>query len=48
MSDDDTRSEVSEILASCDNTSPKKKDGDQTSETSSDPFEVGLESEVNR
>jgi len=39
MSDDDTRSEVSEILASCDNTSPKKKDGDQTSETSSDPFE---------
>ena len=31
---------VSEILASCDNTSPKKKEGDGTSETSSDPFEV--------
>ena len=31
---------MSEILASCDNTSPKKKDGDGTSETSSDPFEV--------
>ena len=39
-SDDDSRSEVSEILASCDNTSPKKKDIDQNSETSSDPFEV--------
>ena len=39
-SDDDSRSEVSEILASCDNTSPKKKDGDQNSENSSDPFEV--------
>ena len=39
-SDDDSRSEVSEILASCDNTSPKKKDLDQNSETSSDPFEV--------
>ena len=41
-SDDDSRSEVSEILASCDNTSPKKKepDMDQNSETSSDPFEV--------
>eukprot|EP00092_Neocalanus_flemingeri_P030813 GFUD01033467.1.p1 GENE.GFUD01033467.1~~GFUD01033467.1.p1 ORF type:complete len:950 (-),score=265.55 GFUD01033467.1:432-3281(-) len=38
-SDDDTRSEVSEILASCDNTSLKKKDGDQNSETSTDPFE---------
>ena len=37
-SDDDSRSEVSEILASC--TSPKKKDSDQNSETSSDPFEV--------
>ena len=35
-----TCSQVSEILASCDNTSPKKKDGDGTSETSSDPFEV--------
>ena len=43
-SDDDSRSEVSEILASCDNTSPKKKepDMDQNSETSSDPFEVML------
>ena len=43
-SDDDSRSEVSEILASCDNTSPKKKepDMDQNSETSSDPFEVIL------
>ena len=41
-SDDDSRSEVSEILASCDNQSPKKKeqDMDQNSETSSDPFEV--------
>ena len=39
-SDDDTRSEVSEILASCDNTSPKKKEADLNSETSSDPFEV--------
>ena len=39
-SDDDTRSEVSEILASCENTSPKKKEGDQNSETSTDPFEV--------
>ena len=39
-SDDDTRSEVSEILASCETTSPKKKDGDQNSETSTDPFEV--------
>jgi len=39
MSDDDTRSEVSEILASCENTSPKKKEGDGTSETSADPFE---------
>lgn len=38
-SDDDTRSEVSEILANCENTSPKKKDGDQNSETSTDPFE---------
>jgi len=37
-SDDDTRSEVSEILASCENTSPKKKE-DQNSETSTDPFE---------
>ena len=42
-SDDDSRSEVSEILASCDNTSPKKKDMDQNSETSSDPFEVLLQ-----
>lgn len=42
MSDDDTRSEVSEILASRDNDSPKKKDGDQTSENSSDPFEVRI------
>ena len=39
-SDDDSRSEVSEILASC--TSPKKKDSDQNSETSSDPFEVRI------
>ena len=41
-SDDDSRSEMSEILADrCnDNTSPKKKDLDQNSETSSDPFEV--------
>ena len=39
-SDDDSRSEVSEILASCDNTSPKKKEADNNSETSSDPFEV--------
>jgi len=38
-SDDDSRSEVSEFLAACDNTSPKKKDMDQISETSSDPFE---------
>ena len=35
MSDDDTRSEVSEILAAT-----EKKDGDQISENSSDPFEV--------
>lgn len=41
-SDDDSRSEVSEFLAACDNTSPKKKDMDQISETSSDPFEVKL------
>ena len=41
VSDEDSRSEVSEILASCDNqTSPKKKEADQNSETSSDPFEV--------
>ena len=40
-SDDDTRSEVSEILASCENTSPKKKE-DQNSETSTDPFEVKI------
>ena len=39
-SDEDSRSEVSEILASC--TSPKKKDSDQNSETSSDPFEVRI------
>ena len=41
-SDDDSRSEMSEILADrcSDNTSPKKKDLDQNSETSSDPFEV--------
>jgi len=37
-SDDDTRSEVSEILANCENTSPKKKE-DLPSETSSDPFD---------
>ena len=41
MSDDDTKSEVSEILASCDNNSPKKKENYQTFETSSDPFELG-------
>ena len=45
-SDDDTRSEVSEILASCDNTSPKKKDGDQNSETSTDPFEVVINARI--
>jgi len=34
-SDEDSRSEVSEILASCDNTSPKKKEPDEEP----DPFE---------
>jgi len=39
MSDDESRSEVGEILANCDRASPKKKDGDHATENSSDPFE---------
>ena len=43
MSDDESRSEVGEILANCDRASPKKKDGDQATENSSDPFEVSFD-----
>ena len=37
-SDEDSRSEASEILASCDNTSPKKKENEE--DELADPFEV--------